>query len=125
MKEYHVNAVGVTSRNFHPDQQGRQKPNRFCINCRKNGHTLNWCRKKMRDEEVRNVRLDKFPKMKNTRIQNFPISNSNHIPENVQTMNHFPDLDDRDFSTNERLSNEVTWQHEADQLTPRGTRHEL
>ena len=25
LKEYHVNAVAVTSRTFHPNQQGRQK----------------------------------------------------------------------------------------------------
>ena len=30
LKEYHVNAVGVTSETFHPDQQGKQKPVRFC-----------------------------------------------------------------------------------------------
>ena len=52
LKEYPVNAVAITSRTFHPDQQGRQKLTRFCNYCHKNGHTLNWCRKKMRDEEV-------------------------------------------------------------------------
>ena len=58
LKEYHVNAVTVTSRTFHPNQQGRQKTTRFCNYCHKNGHTLNWCRKKMRDEEVRKIRND-------------------------------------------------------------------
>ena len=56
LKEYHVNAVAMTSRTFHSDQQGRQKLIRFCNYCHKNGHTLNWCRKKMRDEEVRKIR---------------------------------------------------------------------
>ena len=46
LKEYHVNAVAVTSRTFHPNQQGRQKTTRFCNYCHENGHTLNWCRKK-------------------------------------------------------------------------------
>ena len=58
LKEYHVNAVAIISRTFHPDQQGRLKLTRFCIYCHKNGHTLNWCRKKMRDEEVRKTRTD-------------------------------------------------------------------
>ena len=52
LKEYHVNAVTITSRTFHPDQQGRQKLTRFCNYCHKSGHTLNWCLKKMRDEEL-------------------------------------------------------------------------
>ena len=47
LKEYHVNAVAMTSRTFHSDQQGRQKLMRLCNYCDKNGHTLNWCRKKM------------------------------------------------------------------------------
>ena len=42
LKEYHVNAVAVTSRTFHPNQQGRQKTTRFRNYCHKNGHTLNW-----------------------------------------------------------------------------------
>ena len=35
LKEYHVNAVAITSRTFHPDQQGRQKLTRFCNYCHK------------------------------------------------------------------------------------------
>ena len=46
LKQYHVKAVAVTSRTFHPDQQGRQKITRFCNYCHKIGHTLNWCRRK-------------------------------------------------------------------------------
>ena len=42
LKECHVNAVAVTTRTFHPNQEGRQKTTRFCKYCRKNGHTLNW-----------------------------------------------------------------------------------
>ena len=46
LKEYQVNAVAISSRTFHPDQQGRQKLTRFCNYCHKNGHTINWCRKR-------------------------------------------------------------------------------
>ena len=42
LKEYHINAVAITSQTFHPDQEGRQKLTRFCNYCHKNGHTLNW-----------------------------------------------------------------------------------
>ena len=38
LKEHHVNAVAVTLRAFHPDQQGRQKLTRFCNYCHRNGH---------------------------------------------------------------------------------------
>ena len=70
LKEYHVNAVAMTSRSFHPDQQGRQKLTRFCNYCHKNGHTLNWCRKKMRDEEVRKIRNDMWSKREISPIHN-------------------------------------------------------
>ena len=55
LKEYHVNAVAISSRTFHPDQQGRQNLTRFCNYCHKNGLKLNWCRKKMRAEEVQKI----------------------------------------------------------------------
>ena len=76
LKEYHINTVAITSRTFHPDQQGRQKLTRFCNYCHKNGHTLNWCRKKMRDEEVRKIRNDMSSKriispMKNSSTEQF------------------------------------------------------
>ena len=37
LKEYQVNAVAITSRTFHPDQQGRQKLTRLCNYCHENG----------------------------------------------------------------------------------------
>ena len=38
-----------------PNQKGRQNATRFRNYCRTNGHTPMWCRKKLRDEEVKNV----------------------------------------------------------------------
>ena len=38
------------------NQKGRQNPTRFCNYCRSDGHTTSWCRKKIRDEEVKKVR---------------------------------------------------------------------
>ena len=52
LEEYHFKAVAVTSRTFHPDQQGRHKTTRICHSCHKNGHTLNWYHRRMRDEKV-------------------------------------------------------------------------
>ena len=119
LKEYHVNVVAVTSRIFHLNQQGRQKTTRSCNYCHKNGHTLNWCRKKMRDEEVRKIRND----MSSTRIiglmKNSSTEQFNRKLPNNDAMNDFLDLDDRNSPSIERLSNEeANWQHEDEQFTP-------
>ena len=39
-----------------PNQEGRQNATRFCNYCRTNGHTPSWCRKKIRDEDIRKIR---------------------------------------------------------------------
>ena len=118
LKEYHVNAVPKTSRTIHPDQQGRQKLTRFCNYCHKNGHTLSWCRKKMRDEEVRKIRNDMPSKRIISRIKNSSTEKFNQKPPNRDAMNNFIELDDRRSSPIERLSNEeANWQHEDEQFT--------
>ena len=38
-----------------PNQKGRQNPTRFGNFCHTNGHTTSWCRKKIRDEEIKRV----------------------------------------------------------------------
>ena len=38
-----------------PNQKGRQNATRFCNHCRTNGHTPSWCRKKIRDEKIKNI----------------------------------------------------------------------
>ena len=47
LQKRRVTAVEKTFRHFAPIQEGKQKLARFCKYCRKNGHTLFWCRKKM------------------------------------------------------------------------------
>ena len=119
LKEYHVSAVAITSRTFHPDQQGRQKLNRFCNYCHKKGHTLNWCRKKMRDEEVRKIRNDMSSKRIISPMKSSSSEKFNRKPPNNDAMNDFFDLDDRSSPSVERLSNEeANWQHEDEQFTP-------
>ena len=119
LKEYHVNAVAVTSWNFHPNQQGRQKTTRFCNYCHKNGHTLNWCRKKMQDEELRKIRNDMSSKRINSLMKNSSTEQFNRKPRNNDAMNDFLDLDDRNSPSIERLSkDEANWQHEDEQFNP-------
>ena len=119
LKEYHVNAVAKTSRTFHPNQQGRQKLTRFCNYCHKNGHTLNWCRKKMRDEELRKIRNDMSSKSKISPMKNSSTEEFNRYPPDNDAMNEFLDLLDGSSPAIERLSNEeANWQHEDEQFTP-------
>ena len=118
LKEYHVNAVAVTSRTFHPNQQERQKTTRFCDYCHKNGHTLNWCRKRMRDEEVRKIRNDVSSKRKISPIKNPSTEQFNRKPPDNDAMNDFLHLVDGSSPSIERLSNEEeNWQHEDEQFT--------
>ena len=119
LKEYHVNAVAVTSWTFHPNQQGRQKFTQLCNYCHKNGHTLNWCRKKVRDEEVRKIRNDMSSKRIISPMEDSSTEQFNRKPSNNDAMNDFLDLDDRNSPSIERLSNEeANWQHEDEQFTP-------
>ena len=119
LKEYHVNAVAMTSRTFHSDQQGRQKLTRFCNYCHKNEHTLNWCRKKIRDEEVQKIRNDMSSKRKISPIKASSTEQFNPKPPNNDAMNNFLELYDRSSSSIQQLSNEeANWQHEDEQFTP-------
>ena len=54
LKEHRVNAP-ENPRQPNPNQKGRQNATRFCNSFRTNGHTPGWCRKKIRDEEIKKV----------------------------------------------------------------------
>ena len=95
LKEYHVNAVAMTSRTFHSNQRGRQKLTRFCNYCHKKGPTLNWCRKKMRDEEVRKIRNGMSSKRIISPMRNSSTEQFNRKPPNNDAMTNFLELDDR------------------------------
>ena len=55
LQEHRVNAVEGTTRAVDPNQKGRQDATRFCNYCPTNGHTPSWCRKKIRDEELKRI----------------------------------------------------------------------
>ena len=55
LKEHRVNALEGNQRPVDPNQKGRQNATRFCGYCRTNGHTPSYCRKKMRDEEIKKL----------------------------------------------------------------------
>ena len=55
LQEHRVHAVEGTSKPADPNQKGRQNATRFCNYCHTNGHTPSWCRKKIRDEELKKI----------------------------------------------------------------------
>ena len=62
LQEHRVNAVEGTTRPIDPKQKGRQNATRFCNYCRTNGLTPSWCRKKIRDEELRRIENERTAK---------------------------------------------------------------
>ena len=58
LKEHRINALEGNQRPVDPNQKGRQNATRFCEYCRTNGHTPNYCRKKIRDEEIKKLQKE-------------------------------------------------------------------
>ena len=54
LQEHQVNAL-ENPRQPDPNQKGRQNATRFCKYCLTNGLTPSWCRKKIRDEEIKRL----------------------------------------------------------------------
>ena len=69
--EHRVNAVEGNSRTIDPNQKGRQNATRFCNYCRTNGHTPSWCRKKIRDEELKRIENERTAEKKVTFTQDY------------------------------------------------------
>ena len=69
LQEHPVNAVEGNSRTVDPKQKGRQNATRFCNYCRTNGHTPSWCRKKIRDEELKRIENERMAEKRITFTQ--------------------------------------------------------
>ena len=55
LKEHRINVLEGNQGPIDPNQKGSQNATRFCGYCRTNGHTPNYCRKKIRDEEIKKL----------------------------------------------------------------------
>ena len=55
LKEHPVNAVGETQKSLSPNQRGIQNATRLCEYFTTNGHTPSFCRKKIREEEIKRL----------------------------------------------------------------------
>ena len=71
LKEHRVNALEGNQRPVEPNQKGRQNATRFCGYCRTNGHTPNYCKKKMRDEEINKLQNEATAEKKVTFTQDY------------------------------------------------------
>ena len=71
LKENRVNALEGIQRPVDPNQKGRQNATRLCGYCRTNGHTPNYCRKKMRDEEIKKLQNEATAEKKVTFTQDY------------------------------------------------------
>ena len=71
LQEHRVNAVEGTSEPVDPNRKGRQNATRFCNYCRTNGHTPSWCRKKIRDEELKKIENERTAEKRVTFTQDY------------------------------------------------------
>ena len=71
LQEHRVNAVEGNSRTVYTNQKGRQNTTRFCNYCLTNGHTPSWCRKKIRDEELKRIENERTAEKKVTFTQDY------------------------------------------------------
>ena len=120
IQEHRLKAMEGNFRPWAPTQKGKQKTVRFCNYCQKNGHTPNWCRKKMRDEEIRKIQNEKSS-------ENIHVPNQNHGTNAVdrssqydQNMDRCLNSDDGNNPMNELplTTEHKAWQDESNEFTP-------
>ena len=70
-QEHRVIAVEGKPRTVDPNQKGRQNATRFCNYCRTNGHTPSWCRRKIRDEDLKGIEIERTAEKKVTFTQDY------------------------------------------------------
>ena len=70
-KEHRINALEGNQRPVDHNQKGGQNATRFCGYCRTNGHTPIFCRKKMRDEEIKKLQNEATADKKVTFTQDY------------------------------------------------------
>ena len=102
-----------------PTQQGKQKAVRFCNYCQKIGHTPNWCRKKMRDEEIRKVRYEMSSTRNHVPTQDHGTNSLESSAQYDQNVDLSLDSDDRNNPTTEvQPTEEDASQDEPKEFTP-------
>ena len=122
-QEHRVNCMEGNSRPWAPTQQGKQTTVRFCNYCHKNGHTPKWCRKKMRDEEIRKIQNEMCSKNNHVPNQNHGTDAVDRSAQYDQNVDRCLNSDDGNNLTNEHQpTEEETGQNEFNEITPRERR---
>ena len=71
LQEHRVNALEKNSRPLDLNQKERQNATRLCNYCRTNGHTPTWCRKKIRDQELKRIENERIAEKRVTFTQDY------------------------------------------------------
>ena len=122
-QEHRLNAMEGNSRPWAPTQQGKQTTVRFCNYCHKNGHTPKWCRKKMRDEEIRKIQNEMCSKNNHVPNQNHGTDAVDRSAQYDQNVDRCLNSDDGNNLTNEHQpTEEETGQDEFNEINPRERR---
>ena len=118
LHEHRVNAI-ENSRQPDPNQKGRQNATRFCNYCRTNGHTQNWCRRRIQGEEIKQVQYDMSFKRNVATIWDCGTTNFNLESQYGQNSDQPPGSTDGNKPTNELLTTEgEAWQEGSNELIP-------
>ena len=120
LQEHRLNAMEEKSRPWAPTQKGKQKTVRFCNYCHKNGHTPKWCRKKMRDEEIRKIQYEMTSKNNHVPNQNHGTNAVGRSAQYDQNVEQCLNSDDGHNPTNELplTTEEENGQDEFNEITP-------
>ena len=122
-QEHRLNAMEGNSGPWAPTQQGKQTTVRFCNYCHKKGHTPKWCRKKMRDEEIRKIQKEKSSKNIHVPNQNHGTNAVDRSAQYDQNVDRCLSSDDGNNPTNEHQpTEEENGQDESNEITPRERR---
>ena len=120
LQEHRVNCMEGNSRPWAPTQKRKQKTVRFCNFCHKNGHTPKWCRKKMRDEEIRKIQNEMSSKRNHVPNQNHGTNFVDRSAQYDQNVDRSSDSGDGNNPTNELpvTTEAETGQDESNEITP-------
>ena len=119
LQEHRPNAMKGNYRPWASNQKEKQKSARFCTYCHKDGHTPKWCRKKIRDEEIRKIQNEMPSKSNHVPNQNHGTNAIDRSAQYDQNVDQSPDSDDSNNPTNEhQLTEEETVQDESNEFTP-------
>ena len=118
-QEHRLNAMKGIYRPWAPKQKEKQKPVRFCNYCHRNGRASKWCRKKIRDGEIRKIQYELSSKRSHAPNQNHGTNAVDRSGQYDQNVDRSSDSLDGNNPTNKlQPTKEETGQDESNEITP-------